>query len=603
MSEEEGDAPIPSKNLPFYLDKVQTPSTDVSGVKSLPGAFCCAEGYGSLQTLFEKYENNPYMFQRLCFHLTNILPTTLESEDKNHEKRIQRNKFLTSEQQQFIQVFLSKNQYYYLPNNSCFYQYNGKHYSAIKEDDIQHQLLTTISKDRTLMEWKQKTKINILKQIKERNLLKSIPETSTIQHVMHLLYPAIFSNRNQAKYFLTVLGDNILKKTNDDLVFLIKPKTKKILAELDNISYITTGYANITHNFVTKYHENYDYANCRLININSNVSIDNWHNVLSKTGLDILCVAAYYSTRFGNSEQYLINNTDESLSKYTLYLKEHSQTEMFQKFCEHSLQKVDESASASASASCKFSINWKNTHYIWKLFISHYSFPSMIYLNTLKNLLKEKYSYDETTDTFNNITSKYLPTVSDFILFWEKTITQTIVGEFGFWSDPKPSAQQKAMVLSVAKSDGTPETTVEGVEMELEIDEICGLFKKWTQDNYNTCSSNGNITEHDILKIVNHYFPNIVIHENKYILNVICSLWDKISDIDTSLESLKIYYKHISSSEDTTPLISFDEMYEYYLKNKQTKFTVSKRYFEKYVCANMEQFIEFDTFISSSWYC
>ena len=548
MSEEEGDTPpIPSKNLPFYLDKVQH--------------------------LFEKYENNPYMFQRLCFHLTNILPSTLESEDKNHEKRIQRNKFLTTEQQQFIQIFLSKNQYYYLPNNSCFYQYNGKHYSAIKEDDIQHQLLTTISKDRTLMEWKQKTKINILKQIKERNLLKSIPETSTIQHVMHLLYPAIFSNRNQAKYFLTVLGDNILKKTNDDLVFLIKPKTKKILAELDNISYITTGYANITHNFVTKYHENYDYANCRLININSNVSIDNWHNVLSKTGLDILCVASYYSTRFGNSEKYLLNNTDESLSKYTLYLKEHTQSEMFQKFCEHSLQKVDDSStSTSTSSSCKFSINWKNMHYIWKLFISHYSFPSVIYSNTLKNLLKEKYSYDETTDTFNNITSKYLPTVSDFILFWENTITPSIPGESDF-------------------------------EMELEIDEMCGLFKKWTQDNYNTCSSNGNITEHDILKIINHYFPNIVIHENKYILHIRCSLWNKNSEIDASLESLKMYYKHISSSEGTTPLISFDEMYDYYLKNRQTKFTVSKRYFEKYVGANMVQFIEFDTFISSSWYC
>ena len=140
-------------------------------------------------------------------------------------------------------------------------------------------------------------------------------------------------------------------------------------------------------------------------------------------------------------------------------------------------------------------------------------------------------------------------------------------------------------------------------EMELEIDEMCGLFKKWTQDNYNTCSSNGNITEHDILKIINHYFPNIVIHENKYILHIRCSLWNKNSEIDASLESLKMYYKHISSSEGTTPLISFDEMYDYYLKNRQTKFTVSKRYFEKYVSANMIQFIEFDTFISSSWYC
>ena len=28
----------------------ETPATFVSGVKSLPDAFCCAEGYGSLQT-------------------------------------------------------------------------------------------------------------------------------------------------------------------------------------------------------------------------------------------------------------------------------------------------------------------------------------------------------------------------------------------------------------------------------------------------------------------------------------------------------------------------------------------------------------------------
>ena len=136
--------------------------------------------FDNIKSLFSKYKNNKYMYQRLCFHLTDILPTTLENEDKNHERRLQRNAFLTNEQQTFIKVFLSKNQYYYFQNNSTFYQYDGKTYKMVTEDDIQYQLLSTISKDRTLMDWKHKTKINIIRQIKERNIFKSIPYVSII---------------------------------------------------------------------------------------------------------------------------------------------------------------------------------------------------------------------------------------------------------------------------------------------------------------------------------------------------------------------------------------------------------------------------------------
>ena len=171
--------------------------------------------FDNIQTLFEKYQNNPYMLQRLCYHITDILPSTLETEEKNHEKRVERTAFLTKEQQTFIQVFLSKNQYYYLSNNNCFYQYDGKTYRMVTEDDIQYQLLSTISKDRTLMDWKHKTKINIIKQIKERNIFKSVPETDTIQKIINLLCPTLFSTKSQVKYFLTIIGDSILKKHND----------------------------------------------------------------------------------------------------------------------------------------------------------------------------------------------------------------------------------------------------------------------------------------------------------------------------------------------------------------------------------------------------
>ena len=242
----------------------------------------------TLAELFKKYENNDYMMQRIKNHVINYLPNTLENELINYEKRLNRNNFLTNEQQIFIQVFLSKNQYFYLPNNNFFYEYNGKNYLIVKEDDIIHKLLSGISKDRVLLQWKYKTKLNIIKQIRERSLFSSIPETDTIQNVLNVLYPSVFLSKNSAKYFLTILGDNIFKK-NSHLIFLINHQMKKILFELDSIAHDSIGYNNTTFNFMTKYHENHSYDNCRLIKINENFSNIVWREILKKIGLDLLC--------------------------------------------------------------------------------------------------------------------------------------------------------------------------------------------------------------------------------------------------------------------------------------------------------------------------
>ena len=168
----------------------------------------------TVEKLYERYKDNEYMLQRIYNHVHVYLPNTLENESKNHEKRQNLNSYLSEEQQIFIQVFLSKNNYYYLPNNNFYYEYNGKDYFIIKEDEIIHKLLSSISKDRTLLQWKHKTKATIIKQIKERNLFSSTPETDTIQNVLNSIYPTFFSSKNAAKYFLTVIGDNLLKKND-----------------------------------------------------------------------------------------------------------------------------------------------------------------------------------------------------------------------------------------------------------------------------------------------------------------------------------------------------------------------------------------------------
>ena len=253
----------------------------------------------TITNLCFKYKDNDYILQRIDSHINTYLETTLSTEDENHKKRIIRTNTLSKEQQNFIQIFLSKNNYFYLANSNCFYEYNKKHYSVIKEDDILHKLLNNISQDRTLQDWKYKTKVNIIKQIKDRNLFTSVPESSTIQSVIKTLYPSFFSSRDMAKYFITIIGDNILKK-NQDNIYLIYGKSKKLLTELENVAYITTGSTNTTRNFI-KYHEQHQYSNCRLVCINDTRENNDANINLT---LDFICVATHYSNRYNGADGY-----------------------------------------------------------------------------------------------------------------------------------------------------------------------------------------------------------------------------------------------------------------------------------------------------------
>jgi hypothetical protein len=72
--------------------------------------------------------------------------------------------------------------------------------------------------------------------------------------------------------------------------------------------------------------------------------------------------------------------------------------------------------------------------------------------------------------------------------------------------------------------------------------------------------------------------------------------------MNATLEKMKDHYKEgLLLNPNTAALIPFDEIYSYYTKNKQTKFTISKRYFEKYLDAALADYIEFDKFVSISW--
>ena len=509
-----------------------------------------------LNKLYEKYSDNPYVLKRIQIHITNYLPNIIENELINFEKRQNRIKTLINEQQIFIQIFLSTNQYFYLQSSNLYYEYYNKHYKIVCEDDIIYNLLTNISHTKILFQWKHKTKINVMKQIKDRVLFNSIPDTETIQEVLNVLYPSVFQSKLMAKYFLIIIGDNILKK-NTHLIFLINNLMKQLIQEIDNISNITIK-TNISNNFLSKYHEKHLYENCRLIKLNEGFSFEMCKNVIRKIGLNLLCVATHYSNRFHDSDNFCNNMSDEDIKMYILYLKNNNQKLIIENFCNKFIQPANNETSLK--------IEWKQLHFIWKQFIHINYLPNIIYSNTLKNLLKEKYNYEEQTDTFHHITSKFLPIIHDFLTFWESTI-----------------------IISNNAND----------IHEIEIDELSTIFKYWIKQNQNICKSMGNVTDENAIKIINHFFPQIMIKNDKYILNIYSVLWNKNKDIQNSLDFIAYNFKNKNAN-----LLTFEEAYNYYWKfatDHIYKFIVSKKYFETYLQIHIPKYIIYERFIINDW--
>ena len=506
-----------------------------------------------------KYKDNHYMLNRLETHLTN-LPNMLEQENKRYDERVSRFNELSLEQDNFHKVFLSKHPYFYMPYNNIYYEYDGKTYRIVKDDDIHHNLLSTITDEGKLIQWKHKTKQTIIKHIKERSLFKSTPETYTIQNVLGFLQ-TIFETKSEAKYFLTVIGDCILKKNTDSLLYFVSSNAKKLVTMIDSICYVTTGNS-IMNNFITKYHETHKISLYRLIKINdtSTFSQEIVKDVLNNIGIDLLCVASHYSERYTNSDNYLITKTDDIYAQYFVY-------NQIEKIIDDFVCQCIETVNSESN------ITWKNMHYIWKLYLTSINIPNMIYSTQLQTILSGKL---ETTNEnsniiFTRVTSKYLPNVSSFLSFWDKYIVIT--------------------------SDNN-------IDDEYEIDEIATLYKNSEQKGYNEVKQ---ISDANMIKMICHYFsPQVEVIDNKYITNIRCNLWSKQDDIMEFLNSHKYSLTKTESSE----LISFDDLYNGYktyfkakgILDKKSYPIVSKQFFEKFLTNQLTEHIHFEKFVTSEWF-
>ncbi len=535
---------------------------------------CIKESIENITSIYEKYANDEYMISKIHTYVSNQLPNIIDNIKYTHDQRVLRIEELTTEQDAFIHSFLNDNQYFFIAATDRFFYYNGIHYQVISEDDILHNVLTTITRGKNLMSWKQRTKMNIMKRIKESSLLKSIPESKTIQNVIDALYPAIFSTRNEAKYFLTILGDNINKK-NTHLIHYIQSSSRQFLKELNYVCQYLIG-VGLAQTFKNKYHE-HSYDDCRLVNINETVRHEHvWNKLIHNLPLDLICVASHYSLRFGSSDEFIINsNIDSELKNSVFYVKNMKPDVLVTQFITEYLD-IDLSDNhiqvISGNSNRSPQITWKNMQYLWKHFLDMKKLPPIMFLNTFKSILQDKLSkyYVEDIDSFVGICSKHLPAIQKFLHFWDETII------------------------------------LDNTELDFEIEEIVTLFKQWCNTNN---AGTTTLNDKQIIDVIQYFFTDIDIERDKYISGIRCKLWDKQLDIQVALNSLKdslrskIDNNGVKSPSLIQPISIYDT-YIHYCKFYSTNshHIVSKTYFEKYIYDNFEEDIIDNKYLSVDWY-
>ena len=362
----------------------------------------------------------------------------------------------------------------------------------------------------------------------------------------------IFEHKDSVKYFLTILGDNILKKS-DGIIHFIDPTCKILLKEIaHNCNIYFETIRTPIDSFKFKYHD-HDFKQCRLIDINNYDKINSLTLELSKNNylIDVICVAIHYSNRFTNSDCYMNNFCDNNrFLQRVFYLKDNSQQEIIDQFIENNFRILERRA--------KNAIEWKTMLFLWKQYLDFNKLPNIIFHGNLKEVLINRLSYDESNDSFYKISNKYFGFLESFFRFWKETITTDH-------------------------------------DQEYEIEEITQVFKKYSKASKNRATSK------NIRKILNYYYPNTEISDDNNILNISCSRWNKNSEIDLFLA----FYKNQMLTKDTEYQVSFYDVYNDYCSmcRKNGEFIASKKYFEKYIIHNIpEDHISEDCFILSSWW-
>lgn len=403
--------------------------------------------------------------------------------------------------QSIIQSFFLEYTIYYIQTSDLYVYYNQHQYNVLTENDILHLIYHNLNVYPMNTYLKQQIKQKIHKRIKENSIYNTIPDSVTLQDVISFLHPLLFSTKNGSKYFMTSLGDIIMKKSN--LYYFLDPSMKPFIQKLQKI--ISLYFcSNQLANFKFKFCE-HDPSLSRLIkttpvNFNYLKCDENFY-------VNLICCSIHYSNRFNQGDQFLEDVTNQTLRQEVLWIKETKKDDVIREFI-HSYFHPSDST-----------IHEKDMLFLWKIFLKQKNCIHLLHKNILEDL-SQHVTYH--APYFMNITSMRLPYVKKFNSFWTKYMYED-------------------------KS-----------ECFLELTEILSLFIETNQKYHD-------MNEQKVKDILQYYYPDLFILENRYVNHIGCVLWNKKDELNKFL-------KDAPESED---------LYRIYT-DLPIKRKVSKQYFMMY---------------------
>lgn len=467
-----------------------------------------------IKDLFATYKDNDYVIKKLNDKIKNMLPIEVmawkyESEKKHNKSKIN----------EFVSNFFLEKTYYYSKKQNLFVVYDGKDYKEISEDNLLFEILEKITAIKELQEKKQEIKDIIMEKIKKNSFKHSIPESMTIQTIINYLHPVIFKTKEETKYFLCILGDNILRKTKNEFNYIICEKAEKFIKHIGDCYSDYFNNKVIIQNFLKSY--KYKSKN-RLLDFNLNVGNELcWKFFIDNFILNLVAVAQHYSIRYDNSEKYLKNRI-ENQKKILLFdnYDENNNT---------NISLINYFYNQCIDLDTNSYVTLEELYYLLRSFLNKENIPFMF---SKEDIIKKLIVFFETNgiivndDKIKNISNKKISLLRDFNKFWKDYINNDI-------------------------------------NEELEVSELKYLFKLTKKKNF----------EEEDIKDILYYMHNISLWNKKKLVGYSSILWDKKDSIREALKKCSI--------EITSDHIDLYKQYCKCLKDSDNDFIVSKSYFMK----------------------
>lgn len=501
----------------------------------------------SLKNLINNYPEQIYK-EKILYYIENDLKNKLTTL-KNKRNLLMVEKKNTDN---FINDFLiNKEPYFYIPNSDTYLKYDNVNFKIENESNIENCILKDLAKNKVLNKKKFRIKDTIMRKIRDTHFFSVIPNSITIQNILNFLTNNIFKTRDMSKYFLTIVGDNILKK-NSNLKHLLDDKFKYLIILIqEGVSdfFKRTHHANVT--FKYSWNE-YDYKNSRIINTDYEMNNKDELRIYVKNNiLNLIAVSVYYSNRFKNSEEFI---KKIRFKKTILFLKDKTSTDIIDIFLKE--------MSVKETTEKKSTISTQDIIFLWKTFLNEKNYPNIMYFNTLINGLKNKYLFKD--NRFYGLTCHTIDKLKNISLFWKKCM----------------------------RYDNLNKT---------EMSEITEIFNDWVEEKTNSTEY---YVDEKILTDYLVYSHNIyTIYEGgKNVTRYSYLIWDKNKETDIIFGKIKNTYKQNSSEFET----SIDKCYTDYCnecsKDNNNFKIVSKNWFEKYIYQIIpEQYILKKRILNEYW--